>query len=66
MISGPPPSCEWRCPPFGGWRRELADPLLTMVASWRQPGPRLLDFLVAAGEAVVRAISLMIPGTGAK
>ena len=51
------PAVRWRTGSFGSDSEagsRFAERLLTVVASCRQQGRRLLDFLVAAGEAVVR------------
>ena len=51
------PAVRWRTGSFGSDSESgsrLAERLLTVVASCRQQGRQLLDFLVAAGEAAVR------------
>ncbi len=54
------PAVLWRKGSFGSDSEagsRFAERLLTVVASCRQQGRSLLDFLVAAGEARVRGIS---------
>jgi transposase len=51
------PAVLWRKGSFGSDSEagsRFAERLLTVVATCRQQGRRLLDFLVAAGEAVLR------------
>ena len=54
------PAVLWRKGSFGSDSvagRRFAERLLTIVASCRQQGRRLLDFLVAAAEAALRGSS---------
>lgn len=39
---------------LSGWEQRFAERLLTVVATCRQQGRHLLDFLAAAGEAALR------------
>ena len=53
------PAVLWRMGSFGSDSESgnrFAERLLTVVASCRQQGWQLLDFLVAAGEAMVRGV----------
>ncbi len=53
------PAVLWRKGSFGSDSEagsHFAERLLTVVASCRQQGRQLLDFLVAAGEAMVRGV----------
>ena len=53
----PRPAVLWRKGGFGSDSEagsRFAERLLTVVATCRQQGRRLLDFLVAAGEAAAR------------
>ena len=53
------PAVLWRKGSFGSDSEagsRFAERLLTVVASCRQQGRQLLDFLVAAGEAAVRGM----------
>ena len=66
----PLPAELWRKGSFGSDSEagsRFAERLLTVVATCRQQGRRLLDFLVAAGEAVLRgtlAPSLLLAPQG--
>ncbi len=66
----PRPAVLWRKGSFGSDSEagsRFAERLLTVVATCRQQGRRLLDFLVAAGEAAVQgtaAPSLLPAGQG--